>query len=175
MERWCPYTDQRIPLQVPMEECTPKDQRKEQVRFNIGEDLGSDPTLPTELTTFLAWGTVEEQEDTPCPSTSFSMDPLHPCPSKGLKHHPTHMGWAYLKVPVKPSTAWSKSQSWLKRTLDPVNHPSWQILEGMDRARAHPHWWKEIRASKKFTMGSSSRRFMVCENFSKPKALNYAW
>ena len=43
-----------------MDECTPKDQKKKQVRFNIREDLGSDPTLPTELTTFLVEGMAKE-------------------------------------------------------------------------------------------------------------------
>ena len=35
---------------------TPKDYMKKQVRFNVDEDLGNDPTMPTDLTTFLVGG-----------------------------------------------------------------------------------------------------------------------
>ena len=48
------------PLQQPMQECTPKDWRKKQIRFDIGEDLGIDPTQPMQLTTFLAGGMAKE-------------------------------------------------------------------------------------------------------------------
>ena len=58
--------------------------------------------------------------------------------------------------------------------LDPVNHPSQWILEEMDRSRAHPCWWKEIRASKKITMGSNPRRYTVWENLRESEALHYA-
>ena len=42
-----------------MDECSPKDPVKKQVRFNVEEDLGDDPTLPTDLTTFLQWDTAK--------------------------------------------------------------------------------------------------------------------
>ena len=48
------------PLQKPMEEHLPKRWMKKQVRFEKDEDLGDDPTLPTDLTAFLAGGTAEE-------------------------------------------------------------------------------------------------------------------
>ena len=58
-----------------MEECAPKDQMKKQVWFNMEEDLSSDPTLPTELTTFLAGVTAKEWDNDPSPSIPLSMDP----------------------------------------------------------------------------------------------------
>ena len=57
--------------------------------------------------------------------------------------------------------------------LDPVDHPNWWIMEGIDRVRAKPCWCKEIRASKNYTMQSGLRRCIKWENFSKPEALHY--
>ena len=48
------------PLQEPLAECPPEDPAKKQVRFDMDEDLGDDPTLPTYLTTFLEGGTAKE-------------------------------------------------------------------------------------------------------------------
>ena len=83
-------------------------------------------------------GTAEEWDDTPCPSTSLPVDP--PQLQWGHKCHPTHMGGAHLKVPVKLSTAWSQSQSWVKGMPDPVNHPHWWIKAEMSSLGDHPHW-----------------------------------
>ena len=63
------------PLQELMEECPPEDQTKKQVRVYVEEDLDNGPTLPTDLTTFLVGGTVEEQDNAPCPSIPLSTDP----------------------------------------------------------------------------------------------------
>ena len=57
---------------------------------------------------------------------------------------------------------------------DPVNHPSQWIVVEMERAGAHPHWSKEIRASEKFTMGSGPRRYTIGEDLNKPKTLHFA-
>ena len=75
----------------------------------MDEDLGDDPTLPMDLTTFLAGGTAEEQDDAPNPSTPLSMDPSLPPPSEGPQGCPIYMGGAHPKVPAKPSTAQSQS------------------------------------------------------------------
>ena len=109
----------------------------------------------------------------PNPSTSLSVDPMAASQwgSPALSH--PH-GRGSSKGPVKPLAAWSWSQSQLKGMPDLVNHPSWWILEEMDRVGAHSHLWKEIRASKMFTMGSSCRRHTIWENLSEPKALHYA-
>ena len=95
-------------------------------------------------------------------------------PSKSLQYYPTHMGGAYLKVPTKPPLLNPDPSHGSKGPPDLVNHPSWWILEEMDRARAHPHWWEEIRANKRLTIGSGPRRHIVWENFSEPEALHYA-
>ena len=142
------------PLQESMEEHPPKQWIKKQVWFNTDEELGDDPTLSQDQTTFLVGGTAEEQDDAPSPSTPLPVDPPGPPTSEGSLHHPTYLGGAHLKVPAKPSAAQSQSQSWLKEIPDPVNHPSQWILAQMDKVRAHPHWWKEIRARKKFTWGA---------------------
>ena len=55
------------PPQEPVEECLPKDWMKKQVRFNVDEDLGNDPPLPMDLTTFPAGGTAEEWDNAPSP------------------------------------------------------------------------------------------------------------
>ena len=84
------------------------------------------------------------------------------------------MGGAQPKVPTKPFIAQSQYQSQLKGVSGLVNHSSQWILVEMDRARVPPHWWKEVRAIKKLSMGSSPRRQTIWENLSKPKALHYA-
>ena len=109
------------------------------------------------------------------PLLSCSWIPHSHLPVRAPQHEPTHKRGAYQRVPTKPSTAQSQSQSQLKGMLNPVNHPSWWILEEMDRVGVHPHWWKEIRASKKFTMRSGPRGHIIWENISKPKALHYVW
>ena len=45
-------------------------------------------------------------------------------------------------------------------------------LAEMDRARVHPHWWEEIRASRRITMGSGRHTLRECLN--EPEALHYA-
>ena len=124
--------------------------------------------LPQDLTTFLKGGPAKEQNDDPNPSTPLPLESPWSPPSKSPQHHPTYMGGALPKVPTRPSTA--QSWSWSKGMPDPVNHPNWWILAEMDRGRVHPHWWKEIRASKRITMRSMTLR--KCLN--TPEALHYA-
>ena len=57
-----------------MEEHPPEQQKRKQVRFNVDEELGDDPTLPPDLTTYLAGGTAEEWDDAPNSSTSLPLD-----------------------------------------------------------------------------------------------------
>ena len=147
---------------------------KKQVRFDTDEELGDNPILPLDLTTFPAGGTAEEQDNAPSPSTPFPMDPLWLPPSKGPQCHPNHTGGAHPKVPIKPSPVQLESQSWLKGMLDLVSHPSQWIQAEMDRLRAHPCCWKQIRAIRKFAMGSSPRGYTKGEVLNEPKALYYA-
>ena len=61
-----------------MDECQPKESVMKQVRFNLDEDLGDDPSLPTDLTTFLEGGTAKEWDNAPSPSVPLTMDPSQP-------------------------------------------------------------------------------------------------
>ena len=71
----------------------PKDWKKKQVRFEVGEGLGHDPTLSAELTTLLAGCMAEEQEDTTCPSTVLSVDPPQQPPFKDPNASDTKDFW----------------------------------------------------------------------------------
>ena len=156
----------------PMEESAPKDWKKKQVRFEVGEDLGSDPTLPTELTTFLVGCTARVRRCSPPLYSLVCWSPMAASQqgSPALSHP---KGRGCPKVP-QPPTAQSQTQTLLKVTLDLVDHPNHWILEKMDMVGVHPHWWKEIRARKKSTMGIGPRRHIKWENFSEPEALHYA-
>ena len=79
--------------------------------------------LPQGLTLFLAEGMAEESDDTPSSLPPMSMDSPWVSPSEGPQYHPVYTGGHQLKVPTKPSTAQSRSQSRPKGGLDPVNHP----------------------------------------------------
>ena len=61
------------PLPEPMDECPPKDPLKKQVRFNLDNDVGDDPSLPTDLATFLG-DTAEEWNNTLSPFAPLTMD-----------------------------------------------------------------------------------------------------
>ena len=121
MKSW--YRAQRCDAPTHTKQCPPSagahggvwPQRLEEEagQVHVREDLGSDPTLPTELTTFLAGGMTKEQEDVPSPSTPLSVDPLWLPPVRAPQCCPTHLGGACTKVPAKPSAAQSWSQSWL--------------------------------------------------------------
>ena len=123
-----------------MKECLLEQWMKKQVRFDMDEELGDDPTLPLDLTTFIVGGMAEELDDAPNPSTPLPLDSPQLPPSEGPQCHPTYMGGACPKVPTKPSAGHSLSQSQLKGMPDQVNHPSQWIMAGMDRVRAHPCW-----------------------------------
>ena len=75
-ERWCPTHTKGCPppQQEPMDECPLKEVVKKQVRLNLGDD----PSLPMELTTFLEGGTAEEQDNASSPSVPLVMDPPQP-------------------------------------------------------------------------------------------------
>ena len=94
-----------LPLQEPMEEFPSKDQTKKQVRFNVDEALGDDPTLPLDLTTFQVGCTAKEWDNTPSPSIPLSVDPPQPHCSSGHQCHPTHTVGAHPKVP-RCSSLW---------------------------------------------------------------------
>ena len=138
------------------------------VRFDINEELGDDPMFPLGLTLFLAEGMATEWDD--APSSSTAMDSPRPTPSKSPQSHPAHMGGAWPYVPAKPPAGWPqlRSQSGPKEGPDPVNHPHRWIHVEMGSS-LHPHWWKEIKASGRVSMGSH----IVKEGYSDYKAQHY--
>ena len=134
----------------PVDAPTPTEEkqwRKKQIRFDVDEELGDDPTLPPGLTLFLAEGMAKEQDDAPSCLTPMPVDSPWPPPSKGPLHHSDCTGGAWPKVPTKLSTAQLRSWSRPKGGPDLVNHPCWWVLWEMNRIGGHPDWWKEIRAS----------------------------
>ena len=78
----------------PIEDRPP---RRKQVRSDVDEELGNDPTLPPGLTLFLAEGMVTLWDDSPSSSTPMPMDSPWPAPSKSPQSHPAYMGGASLK------------------------------------------------------------------------------
>ena len=88
--------------------------------------------------------------------------------------HSTLMEGAHSKVPVKPSTAQCWPQCQIKGIPDPVNLPCWWIKAEMDRVGAHPHWWKEISAFKKYTLEGTLKRYTVGEDLKEPKAFYFS-
>ena len=81
---------------------TVEKQRKKQVRLDVDEEMGDDPTLPLDLTLFLVEGMAEEQDDTPSSQTPMPVDSSRPPPNEGLQCHSAYMGGAWPKAPLNP-------------------------------------------------------------------------
>ena len=94
-----------IPLQQPVVEVSPKGPVKKQVRFNLDDDLGDDPLLPTHLATFLEGNAGNEQDNAPSPSPPLIVDPPQPPCDEGHQCHPTCSGGAQPKFTAKPMAA----------------------------------------------------------------------
>ena len=56
-----------------------------------------------------------------------------------------------------------------KRGTRSTDHPCWWVQAEMYRIGGHPHWWKEIRGSRRISMGGHIMR----EYFTKTEALHY--
>ena len=82
---------------TPIEE-TP---RRKQVKFDMDEELGNEPTLPMDLTLFFVEGMATEWDNAPSSSTPDPMD----CPQT-THSHPAYIGGSQPKVPTKPSVGW---------------------------------------------------------------------
>ena len=54
-------------LHTPVAECPPLAPVQKQVQFDLGNDLGEAPSLPTALANFLGGNAADEQYDTPQP------------------------------------------------------------------------------------------------------------
>ena len=69
-----------------------KQWRKKQVRFDVDEELGDDPTLPLGLTLLLEESMAEEWDDAPSSLTPMPMDSPQLPPSQDPQHCPAYTG-----------------------------------------------------------------------------------
>ena len=79
------HTEGSPPIQRPVAECLSLDPVPRQVQFNLDEDLGEAPSLPTDLA-----NTTEEQADTPHHSASLNKGSSQLPHDDGHQHCPTH-------------------------------------------------------------------------------------
>ena len=95
------------------EECP-----KKQVRFNLNEELGGEPTLPGGVTLFLSGGEAVEWYTIPTPTTTWPTNTSQPDHEDGPQQSSTSTGGA------RPKVQSSTSQSPLRPGgPDPVSHP----------------------------------------------------
>ena len=125
---------------------------RRQVKFNLNEELGGEPTLPTGVTLFLSGGEGVEQY------TTLTLWPDHEegpqwssIPTRGVRPK------------VQLSAIWSPLRP---EGPDPVSHHHRWIQAEMLKI-PHIPWWKTLMPSGKITMFSH----ILCENLNKPKAL----
>ena len=136
---------------------------KKQVTFNIDEELGGEPTFPTDVTLFLSRGETIEWYTTLTPTTTGPIDTLQPNHEEGppMEFHPTRR--ARPKVPAWPSATWF----WLRpEGPDPVSHPQRWIQAEMLKM-PHIPCWKTLMPWGKRIMFSH----ILCESLNKPKPL----
>ena len=162
-------------MQEPMEGCAPKDWKTKRVRFDHGEDFGQWP-FPIHRTDHLPSGRQGQRMRRCAPI------PLHPC----LWIHccclsarvcstipPTSEGLAqwYLPNPLlldpNPSHGSKRHQTWWSTFAN----GSWRRLIGFKPTLTCE---KRPGPAKSSPWGSSPRRCIIWENFSKAKAFNYA-
>ena len=136
---------------------------KKQVRFNLNEELSSEPALPTGMTLFSSGGEAFEWYTIPTPTAG-------PVDTPWLDHeedpqwNSTPTGGIRLKV--QSSTLWYPSRP---EGPDPVSYPCRWIQEEMLKI-PNIHWWKTMMLSGKGTMFSH----ILNESLGEPKALPLA-
>ena len=89
----CPHS-----LSRPVSQCLPLGQVQKQVHFDLANDLGNAPSLPTDLASFLGEDVTDEQIDAPCPPSPLTVDPPQIPHDNGNQHCSTHMGGAHPKT-----------------------------------------------------------------------------
>ena len=62
-------------LHTPMAECPPLSLVQKQVWFNLGDDLGEAPSLPTDVANFVGGNASDEQNDPPHPQFPLTLNP----------------------------------------------------------------------------------------------------
>ena len=164
-----PYTLKDIPILMRNQwmSVNPKNQRKKQVRFNLDEDFGDDPSLPTDLTTFLERSTTKKWDNTPRPSVPLTMDPhswLMTMASSAYPHTWEELAQSSLSSP-QPLLNLNPSPS-LGGIPDPVDNSDARIQSQRDKKGDQPQWWKKIR---------SLCQSCVMSTLSNPKALLLSW
>ena len=108
------------------------EEKLKKVRFNIHNELGSEPTLPPGVTLFLAKGETIEQPNTSTSTTMGPMDTPWPIPREDPQWSFIPTGGARPRVLTQPSAAWSRPRP---EGPDPVSHPCrWIQAEMMKTA-----------------------------------------
>ena len=125
---------------------------KKQVTFNLDEELGSEPTLPTGITLFLSEGEAVKQYTIPTPTTTGSVDTLQPDCGEVPQWSSTPTGGARPKVQSTAIQLPSRQEG-----LGSVSHPTggsrrkcWRSLHTLvenhdaqqqdDNVLSHPTW-----------------------------------
>ena len=113
---------------------------RKQVQFEVDEEFGAEPDLSAELVHFLA-------EEASIPTKS----PQH-------SHAPAGGTWTQPKILAAASSgqshSWSQTRTGRERP-NPVRYPCWWITNELSQSsNPHPHWWREIKASRKLSVGA---------------------
>ena len=137
------------PPQRPAAECSPLGPVQKQVWFDLANDLGDVPSLPTHLANFLGENTADEWIDSPCTAAPLTMDPSQLPHNNGHQCCPTQ-GEPNLKLvlpslqpPVEPNLGLGghptqrivqttgSGYSWAGRMASPLVEGAWSSLQGL--------------------------------------------
>ena len=133
--------------QTPVAEFPPLAPVQKQVWFNLGDDLGEAPSLPTDLAHFLGRNAALHPLAS---STARSSQPLH---DNGHPQHPIHTRGAQQKAAVKPMAAisgWtlalkdaqpSGSGWWLDLGANEMGRKTPPVVEGASSSLPGPYWY----------------------------------
>ena len=153
--RWCDASPQR------------EEKPRKQVQFEVDEELGNEPNLPSDSTLFLA--EVQPQSEVTLPVYLLSCPP-----TKSPQHSCALTGGAWPKVLAVMPHGQSHSQSQMRpeeERPDPVNYPHWWIADEMSwSSNPNPHWWREIKACG----GTSLGAHIVFMGHNDPAAQHFA-
>ena len=131
--------------QKPVAECPPLGPLQKQVQFNLGNDLGEAPSLPTDLANFLGGNDADEWNDTPHHLASLTAGPSQLPFDNGYQTCPTHTRGAQPNTTGKPmATIWAEPQP--RRMPSHVDQADNWILVQISWEEKCPYWWKELRA-----------------------------
>ena len=146
----CPHFQPR-----PVAECLPLGPAQKQVWFDLIDDLGNAPSLPTDLATFLGEDITDEQINLPVPCALDANSPRPPYNDANQCHF-TPVGGAQPKIGTAPSAkqmAVIQAKPRHRRTPGLVECPDDSIQTQMIWDQWHPSWWQELKAVYREYMG----------------------